>query len=90
MKGARYVSSDEDSAIACRSESELLKKLAPQCIEDCGGLFVAVEGDDENYIADFPHLCSLYDIAVEELDVKEAREIEPALSDKLINRLREG
>ena len=35
-------------------EGELLKRLAPHCIEDTGGLFVAVRGDDERYIADFP------------------------------------
>ncbi|KPJ96227.1 MAG: glycerol-3-phosphate dehydrogenase [Gammaproteobacteria bacterium SG8_11] len=82
--GARYVSSDQGSAIECRIEGELLKRMAPQCIEDCGGLFVAVEGDDEKYVADFPHLCVQCEIPVKEMDVKEAREIEPTLSDKLI------
>ena len=82
--GARYVSSDQGSAIECREEGELLKRLAPQCIEDCGGLFVAVQGDDEKYVADFPHLCSQCGIPVKELDVNEARELEPSLSDNLI------
>ncbi len=82
--GARYVSSDQGSAIECREEGALLKQMAPQCIEDAGGLFVAVEGDDEKYVADFPHLCSQCDIPVKELDVKAARELEPTLSDKLI------
>ncbi|MGD8651396.1 MAG: FAD-dependent oxidoreductase, partial [Desulfobacterales bacterium] len=82
--GARYVSADQGSAIECREEAALLKKLAPQCIEDCGGLFVAVQGDDEKYVADFPHLCVQCDIAVKELDVNETRELEPVLSDKLI------
>ena len=81
--GARYVSADQGSAIECRDEGALLKKLAPQCIEDCGGLFVAVEGDDEKYIADFPQLCAQCDIPVKELDVKEARELEPSLCDNL-------
>lgn len=82
--GARYVSSDQGSAVECRDEGKLLKKMAPQCIEECGGLFVGVEGDDETYVADFPHLCSQCGIPVKELDVKEARELEPVLSDKLI------
>lgn len=82
--GGRYVASDQGSAKECREESELLKQLAPQCIEDTGGLFVAVEGDDEKYVADFPHLCSQCNIPVKELDIKEARELEPALSEKLI------
>jgi glycerol-3-phosphate dehydrogenase len=83
--GARYVSSDPGSARECREEGELLKRLAPHCIEDTGGLFVAVEGDDENYVADFPHLCSRCTIPARALDIKEAREIEPALSEKLIS-----
>jgi glycerol-3-phosphate dehydrogenase len=58
--------------------------MAPQCIEDTGGLFVAVEGDDENHIADFPNLCSRSGIAAERVEVKKAREIEPVLSEKLI------
>jgi glycerol-3-phosphate dehydrogenase len=82
--GARYVSADQGSAVECREEAELLKRLAPQCIEDTGGLFVAVEGDDEKYVADFPHLCARCNIPVKELDVKEAHELEPVLSDKLI------
>jgi glycerol-3-phosphate dehydrogenase len=82
--GGRYVSSDPGSATECREEGELLKRLAPHCIEDTGGLFVAVEGDDEKYVADFPHLCSRCQIPVQTLDVKEARELEPALSENLI------
>lgn len=82
--GARYVRNDPPAARECREEGNLLKKLAPQCIEDMGGLFVAVEGDDENYVADFPHLCAKCEIPVRELSVREAREIEPVLSEKLI------
>ncbi len=82
--GGRYVFADQGSATECREEGALLKKMAPHCIEDTGGLFVAVEGDDEKYVADFPHLCAQCHIPVQELDVKEARELEPALSDKLI------
>jgi glycerol-3-phosphate dehydrogenase len=82
--GGRYVFADQNSAIECRQEGALLKKLAPHCIEDTGGLFVAVEGDDEKYAADFPLLCDQCGIMVQKLDVKEARELEPALSDQLI------
>ena len=82
--GGRYVFADQGSAKECREETALLKKLAPHCIEETGGLFVAVEGDDENYVADFPQLCSQCTIPVKALDVNEARELEPALSEKLI------
>lgn len=82
--GARYVFNDPVSAVECAREGSLLKKLAPQCIEDCGGLFVAVAGDDENYVAGFPRLCADYGIACRPLDVAQAREMEPALSPALI------
>ena len=83
--GARYVFSDTHSAEECRDEGRILKKMAPDCIEDTGGLFVAVAGDDETYITEFPHLCAKSHIPVKELDVKEAREMEPALSLSLIH-----
>ena len=82
--GGRYVASDPGTAKECREEGEILKRVASHCIENTGGLFVAVEGDDENYVADFPDLCSRCGIPVRELDPKEASALEPALSPKLI------
>lgn len=82
--GARYVRNDPEAAVECRDEGRLLKRLAPHCVEDCGGLFAAVKGDDENYAADFPAHCRKCGIAVEALDAKEALEREPALSEALI------
>ena len=77
--GARYVSNDPVSANECRDESRLLKTLAPACIEDTGGLFVAVAGDDEAYIAEFPRLCAQHGIPVQELQPRQALELEPEL-----------
>ncbi|RPJ82318.1 MAG: anaerobic glycerol-3-phosphate dehydrogenase subunit A [Deltaproteobacteria bacterium] len=82
--GARYVASDTEAANECRVESGILKRLAPHCIDDTGGLFVAVAGDNENYIADFPYYCSKCGISATPLDIGTAREMEPALSDRII------
>lgn len=82
--GARYIVSDPSSAQECQRENRLLKTLAPQCIEDTGGLFVAVDGDDENYVADFPRVCARQGIAAEMVTPSEAREIEPALGPDII------
>lgn len=82
--GARYIASDPASACECKIEGQLLKKLAPHCIEKTGGLFVAVAGDDERYVADFPDMCARAGIDTHILDLKEARELEPALSERLI------
>ncbi len=82
--GARYVLSDPAAAVECREEGELLKRLAPQCIEDTGGLFVAVPGDDESYAADFPGLCARAGIAARPVSPAEALAMEPALSRDLV------
>lgn len=82
--GARYVSNDPGTARECRSESRLLKQLAPACCEDSGGLFVAVAGDSETYIADFPCLCAQNGIACKAIPCREARDLEPGLSEDII------
>jgi len=82
--GARYVSNDPNSARECRVEGDLLKRLAGHCVEDTSGLFVAVEGDDEGYVADFPGYCAQCGISCRPLEFDEARGLEPALSDRLI------
>lgn len=78
--GARYVLSDPHSAQECREEGEILKRLAPQCIENTGGLFVAVKGDDEDFASRFPDLCKAAGIPCEILSPEEALELEPHLS----------
>ncbi len=81
--GGRYVSGDAETAAECRIEGEILKRLAPQCIEDTGGLFVAVEGDDPAYAKRFPGLCAAAGIPCETLTPTQARALEPALSERL-------
>jgi glycerol-3-phosphate dehydrogenase len=82
--GARYVSNDPVAAQECREESELLKRLSPDCIEETGGLFVALAGDRESYIADFPGLCRQNGLPVTEIDCDEAKALEPELSSDII------
>ncbi len=86
--GARYVSNDLHSAIECRIENELLKRLAPQCVEDTGGLFVAVEGDDPAFAEAFPGFCQSAGIFCEEISPAEARRLEPLLSEEIFRAYR--
>jgi len=78
--GARYIASDPAAARECRAEGAIVKRMAPQCVEDTGGLFVAVQGDDENYIADFPGRCERCGITAAVVDPNDALEMEPSLS----------
>ncbi|MBT8340520.1 MAG: anaerobic glycerol-3-phosphate dehydrogenase subunit A, partial [Desulfatitalea sp.] len=82
--GARYVASDPAAAGECRTENQILKRTAAHCIEDTGGFFVAVAGDNEGYIADFPEHCRRCGIPTQPVDLNIAREMEPALSDQII------
>lgn len=78
--GARYVVSDPVSARECQKESQILKRIAPHCIEDTGGLFVAVPGDDEAYVAEFPDACSKAGLPCQALDLHEVRDMEPGVA----------
>lgn len=78
--GARYVHSDPPSAIECRKENNILKRIAPNCIEETDGIFVAVEGDDHHFGDKFPQLCKQAGISCVEISPEEARELEPHLA----------
>ncbi len=82
--GARYVAGDSEAAMDCRSEGDILKRMAAQTVQDTGGYFVAVQGDDERYVADFPSHCARSGISVRAVDVAAARALEPALSQRAI------
>ena len=83
--GGRYVVSDPATAAECRREGELLKRLAPHCVDDCGGLFVAFEGDDPDYAAGFGARCRDAGIPCRPLTPAQAREREPALGERLVS-----
>ena len=82
--GARYTASDPESSRECMEENALLKKLAPHCIENTGGFYVAVKEDDEKWLADFPHNCAKCGVPCDPLDIKDVLEMEPALSRDII------
>ncbi|MFA6310224.1 MAG: anaerobic glycerol-3-phosphate dehydrogenase subunit A [Sterolibacterium sp.] len=82
--GARYVAGDREAAMECRAEGDILKRMAAHTIQDTGGYFVAVQGDDERYIADFPLHCARAGISSCAVDVAVARALEPALSERAI------
>ncbi|MCC2110955.1 MAG: anaerobic glycerol-3-phosphate dehydrogenase subunit A, partial [Hyphomicrobiales bacterium] len=82
--GGRYAVTDPEAARECRQEGEILKRVAPHCIEDCGGLFVAVEGDDADFAERFAAGCETAGIACERMTGPEAHRLEPALSDRII------
>ncbi len=81
--GGRYVGGDISTAAECRREGAILKQFAPECVDTCGGLFVAVEGDDREFAARFPEHCRKAGIHCEQITPAEARTLEPCLSDRV-------
>lgn len=81
--GGRYASVDTQTATECRSEGDILKRMAPECIDECDGLFVAIEGDDPDFAAGFPDHCAVAGIDCTPLTPNEAKELEPSLSKRV-------
>jgi len=82
--GGRYASTDWETAAECRTEGDILKNIAKDCIDECGGIFAAVDGDDPDFAARFPEHCERAGIPCRPLSPTEARALEPSLSDKVI------
>ncbi len=82
--GARYVVKDPVSASECAQENKILKRIAPQVIEDTGGLFVAIEEGDLEYEKAFLNGCRRSGVNVDELTIKECLEREPFLNTNLL------
>jgi len=81
--GGRYAVKDPEAAAECRHETQILRRIAPQAIEDTGGFFVTLDDDDEAFLPRFLEGCAKVGIPTEVLSGEEARRLEPALSPKV-------
>src|SRR5918996_1414312 len=78
--GGRYAVKDPDAAVECIEENVILRRIAADCIEDTGGLFVTTPDDDPTYGDDFLAGCARTGVPAEEIDVAEALRREPRLN----------
>ncbi|MFW5940441.1 MAG: FAD-dependent oxidoreductase [Chloroflexota bacterium] len=78
--GARYAVKDQESAIECIEENEILRRIAPGSFEENDGLFVALTDEDVEYGHQLLEGCGECGIPTERLTGKAARELEPNLS----------
>lgn len=81
--GGRYVVKDPSSARECASENLILRRVAADCIEDTGGMFVTTPIDDPGYADRFVAGCGAADIPVEEIAVGAALGREPRLNPRI-------
>ena len=77
--GARYAVNDPAAAKECILENNILRRIAPEAIEQNDGLFVALNDIDMDYRPSFLEQCGQCGIPTEELTAARARAIEPAL-----------
>lgn len=75
--GVRYAVNDKEAAKECIEENKILCKIAPECIENTGGLVVSLPGDDPQYRADLLKNCKEIGIETEEMSSGEALDMEP-------------
>ncbi len=82
--GGRYAVRDPESARECLLENSIVRAIAPHCIEDTGGMFVALPEDPADYVAPFVKGCADAKIPIEDLSIVEALRRAPALNPKTV------
>jgi glycerol-3-phosphate dehydrogenase len=77
--GGRYAVKDPAAAEECVAENAILRRIASDCIEDTGGLFVTTPWDDPAFGDTFLEGCRATGVLVEEIAVSDALRREPRL-----------
>ena len=81
--GGRYAVKDPDAAVECIQENRILRRIAPDAIEDTGGFFVVIDDTDEAFLPRFVEGCAKTGIPAEVLSDEQALRLEPKLSPDL-------
>ncbi|MBM2843977.1 MAG: hypothetical protein HW404_1814, partial [Anaerolineales bacterium] len=81
--GGRYLLSDPASAVDCRRENSLLRRLIPHAIEPTGGFFVSTTTDSPEYAAEWLAAGLRLELPIEEISAAAALRREPLLTPRL-------
>lgn len=82
--GARYAVTDKESATECIEENMILRRIAANCVEETGGLFITLPEDDLAYQQTFVDSCLAAGIKAEAIDPALARQMEPSVNPDLV------
>ncbi len=82
--GGRYCVTDQEAAVECIQENRTLIRIAKQCIEDNGGLFVALTERDLAYGERFEQGAQRCGIPIEKLSPQRILQLEPHLNSKIL------
>jgi glycerol-3-phosphate dehydrogenase len=86
--GGRYAVKDPRAAEECIGENRILRRVAADCIEDTGGLFVTTPSDDPAYADRFAQGCTDTGVDCEEISVADALAAEPRLNPEISRAFR--
>lgn len=86
--GARYAVTDPVSAAECIEENRTLRRIAPNCIEETGGLYITLPEDDPGFQPEFVKCCRAAGIEAEVLDPKEALLMDISANPAMISAVR--
>ena len=78
--GARYAETDPADAADCLTENRTLREIASGCLEETGGHFLQLDGDDPAYFERQRAACADLGMGVETLDGDELRDRVPEAS----------
>lgn len=81
--GGRYAVRDGESARECIDENRIVRRVAPEAIEDTSGFFVLCPGDDEGYVGQWLKGCADAGIETRRVPLSEALKREPRLNPTL-------
>ncbi len=77
--GGRYAVKDPLAARECIAENRILRRIAADCMEDTGGLFVTTPHDDPAFAERFAQGCAQTGVPCEEITPAQALREEPRL-----------
>lgn len=81
--GARYAMNDIKAAQESILDNRIISEIAPFCIENTGGLFVALTEEDLSFQSKFEEGCKKSNIPIEKLSIESALKEEPFLNPSL-------
>lgn len=82
--GGRYAVKDPESAAECIAERDILARIVPEILELNGGVFIAVDEIGLAYRDPFLEACARSGIPTRLLSAAEVRDLEPALSERVL------
>ena len=82
--GARYAVNDPEGARECIKENLILKKIASNCVERTGGLFISLPEDGLEWQANFVQKCHEAGIPAKILDPEKVKREVPVVNPAII------